>query len=124
MTAGLDFLLWYHFSAVTIEEGQKLAEDNNAMFFESSAKCNYNIDTVFRKVVEKLPGEGRQVELEESQKCNLVILTLSKGLRYPSECRAKQRALQRRLLNLSLFRSLFQQTTNSKYYRNRIRIFL
>lgn len=54
---------------MTIEEGQKLAADNNALFFESSAKCNYNIDTVFSRVIEKLPGDGRQVELEESQKC-------------------------------------------------------
>ena len=52
-----EFSAVYHGRAVTIEEGQKLAADNNALFFESSAKCNYNIDTVFRKVVEKLPGE-------------------------------------------------------------------
>ena len=97
-----EFSAVYHDRAVTIEEGQKLAADNNALFFESSAKCNYNIDTVFRKVVEKLPGEGRQVELEESQKCSR-IAELSNGIRHPSEYRAQQRTLQRRLLNLPLF---------------------
>ena len=51
------------------EDGEKLAAEYQALFFESSAKCNYNVDTVFKKVIEQLPGEGRPTELEESQKC-------------------------------------------------------
>ena len=98
----------FEYRTVTIEEGQKLALENNALFFESSAKCNYNIDTVFKKVVEKLPGDGRQVELEESQKCNYCCMT-NDAFRYSSEHRACKRTLQKRLVLLLLI-FLFQQT--------------
>ena len=108
MIVGAKYLFLFEYRTVTIEEGQKLAVENNALFFESSAKCNYNIDTVFKKVVEKLPGDGRQVELEESQKCNYCCMT-NDAFRYSSEHRACKRTLQKRLVLLLLI-FLFQQT--------------
>ena len=72
--------------AVDTEDGEKLAAEYQALFFESSAKCNYNVDTVFKKVIEQLPGEGRPTELEESQKYIRVNVEPSQPLSKETQC--------------------------------------
>ena len=39
---------------VEFEEGQKLAEDNNMLFFEASAKTSVNVDKIFNESAEEI----------------------------------------------------------------------
>ncbi|VEU22573.1 DEKNAAC103679 [Brettanomyces naardenensis] len=40
---------------VSLEEGQNLAEEENLLFFESSAKTGYNVNEMFTTIGEKIP---------------------------------------------------------------------
>ncbi|KAK8807351.1 hypothetical protein WA158_004110 [Blastocystis sp. Blastoise] len=44
---------------VTIEEGEAKAKDQNVLFIETSAKCGYNIQALFKKVATSLPGDRK-----------------------------------------------------------------
>ncbi|RUS23233.1 P-loop containing nucleoside triphosphate hydrolase protein [Endogone sp. FLAS-F59071] len=41
---------------VTTEKGEKKAKEFNAVFIETSAKAGHNVKTLFRKIVQALPG--------------------------------------------------------------------
>eukprot|EP00479_Gromia_sphaerica_P008359 TRINITY_DN3137_c0_g1_i1.p2 TRINITY_DN3137_c0_g1~~TRINITY_DN3137_c0_g1_i1.p2 ORF type:complete len:67 (-),score=15.22 TRINITY_DN3137_c0_g1_i1:82-282(-) len=40
-----------------MEEAQSYAEENNCVFYETSAKTGQNIHEIFRAIAEKLPTE-------------------------------------------------------------------
>ena len=42
--------------AVPVEDGQAKAKELDVLFIETSAKANFNIETLFRKVAAALPG--------------------------------------------------------------------
>lgn len=44
------------YRVVSTEEGQKKAEEEGAVFMETSAKQGYNIKPLFRKIATALPG--------------------------------------------------------------------
>lgn len=43
---------------VAVEEGQKLADDEGLLFFETSAKSGYNVKQVFMAIANKIPEEA------------------------------------------------------------------
>jgi hypothetical protein len=48
---------------VSVEEGEKKANDDGVMFIETSAKAGYNIKALFRKLATVLPGmENQQLQ--------------------------------------------------------------
>ena len=53
---------------VTTEEGQKLATEKNALFFETSAKDNQNIKKIFNEMIKIVVGE------EPNQDCCCYII--------------------------------------------------
>ncbi|KAG2235792.1 hypothetical protein INT48_001018 [Thamnidium elegans] len=46
---------------VTLEEGEKKANDCNVMFIETSAKAGHNVKTLFRRIAQALPGMDTEV---------------------------------------------------------------
>ena len=57
---------------VSTNEGEALAKELNVLFIETSAKCNFNVTALFRKVATTLPGEGKpKKEGESENKCGL-----------------------------------------------------
>ena len=55
---------------VSTNEGEALAKELNVLFIETSAKCNFNVTALFRKVATTLPGEGKpKKEGESENKC-------------------------------------------------------
>jgi Ras-related protein Rab-5C len=50
---------------VSIEEGKSLAEDEGAVFFETSAKTSYNVNEVFMYIAEKILEKMDKAEPEE-----------------------------------------------------------
>ena len=58
----------YYKQEISTEEGKKFADDNNCLFFETSAKENINVDDAFLKLVEKyVVLEEEKKELEEDK---------------------------------------------------------
>lgn len=56
---------------VSSEEGRKLAEEMKAVFLETSAKENQNVEEIFRKVIDKIEasdGNGG----EDAKKCRIM----------------------------------------------------
>jgi Ras-related protein Rab-6A len=53
---------------VTTDEGQKLANSLNAMFFETSAKEGTNVKTLFNELAKKLIGVDVEEEEEITKK--------------------------------------------------------
>ena len=47
--------------AVPVEDGQARAKELDVLFIETSAKANFNIDSLFRKVAAALPGMEEEV---------------------------------------------------------------
>ncbi|KAI9352367.1 ras family-domain-containing protein [Pilaira anomala] len=58
---------------VTLEEGEKKANDCNVMFIETSAKAGHNVKTLFRRIAQALPGMDTEVVngKEQMQKVDL-----------------------------------------------------
>jgi len=52
---------------VTIDEGEKKAEELKVMFIETSAKAGYNVKQLFRRVAAALPGMDTPVEPQTQQ---------------------------------------------------------
>ncbi|ODQ46705.1 hypothetical protein PICMEDRAFT_134594 [Pichia membranifaciens NRRL Y-2026] len=52
---------------VSVEEGKTLAEDEGAVFFETSAKTAYNVNEVFMFIGEKLLENLEKAQPEEAQ---------------------------------------------------------
>lgn len=52
---------------VSIEEGKSLAEEEGAIFFETSAKTSYNVNEVFMYIAEKLLEKMENAKSEEVQ---------------------------------------------------------
>lgn len=46
---------------VTLEEGEKKANDCNVMFIETSAKAGHNVKALFRRIAQALPGMDTEV---------------------------------------------------------------
>lgn len=46
---------------VTLEEGEKKANDCHVMFIETSAKLGHNVKTLFRRIAQALPGMEAEV---------------------------------------------------------------
>ena len=57
----------YYKQEISTEEGKKFADDNNCLFFETSAKGNVNVDDAFLKLVEKYVFLEEEKELEEDK---------------------------------------------------------
>ncbi|TID31116.1 hypothetical protein CANINC_000360 [Pichia inconspicua] len=55
---------------VSIEEAQSLADDEGAMFFETSAKTSYNVNEVFLKIAEKILEKLDNAKPDENQSQN------------------------------------------------------
>ena len=51
---------------VSSEEGQKKAEEEGALFMETSAKHGYNIKPLFRKIATALPGMEKTTVTNDS----------------------------------------------------------
>ena len=43
---------------VTAEEGERLAQELNSMFIETSAKSGYNVKPLFTRIAQALPGSN------------------------------------------------------------------
>ncbi|KAG2197565.1 hypothetical protein INT47_009563 [Mucor saturninus] len=58
---------------VTLEEGEKKANDCNVMFIETSAKAGHNVKALFRRIAQALPGMDTEVTggKEQMQKVDL-----------------------------------------------------
>ncbi|GAA5804873.1 ras family-domain-containing protein [Helicostylum pulchrum] len=58
---------------VTLEEGEKKANDCHVMFIETSAKLGHNVKTLFRRIAQALPGMEAEVVggKEQMQKVDL-----------------------------------------------------
>lgn len=63
---------------VSIEEGQTLAEDEGAIFFETSAKTSYNVNEVFmyiaKKILEKIDSAPPQEQTPAASQNNRIDL--------------------------------------------------
>ena len=57
---------------VSREEGKKLAEDINAMFIETSAKDNENVEYIFRTLIVKMDGIAEDRNNSGRQPCILL----------------------------------------------------
>ena len=64
---------------VSTNEGEALAKELNVLFIETSAKCNFNVTALFRKVATTLPGEGKPKKEGESENKFIKINVESKG---------------------------------------------
>jgi Ras-related protein Rab-6A len=72
---------------VSMEEGERRANDLNVMFIETSAKAGYNVKQLFRRVAAALPGmESTQ---DKQNKEDSIIVPTAQEYHYdqrPSEC--------------------------------------
>jgi Ras-related protein Rab-6A len=46
---------------ISSEEGERLAQELNSMFIETSAKTGYNVKALFTRIAQALPGPGDSV---------------------------------------------------------------
>ncbi|EGV61296.1 Vacuolar protein sorting-associated protein 21 [Yamadazyma tenuis] len=51
---------------VSVEEGQKLAEDEGLLFFETSAKTSYNVNEVFVGIGTKIPESSAPTGVQQA----------------------------------------------------------
>jgi len=56
---------------VTLEEGEKLAEQYNMKFFESSAKTNYNVSEIFAYLTEEAVNHAELVNGKNDDEANI-----------------------------------------------------
>ncbi|KAI8384146.1 putative ras small monomeric GTPase Rab6 [Blakeslea trispora] len=57
---------------VSMEEGEKKANDTGIMFIETSAKAGYNVKNLFKRIAQTLPGMEAEAETKEQmQKVDL-----------------------------------------------------
>ncbi|CAI8011423.1 Ras-related protein Rab-6A [Geodia barretti] len=72
---------------VSMEEGERRANDLNVMFIETSAKAGYNVKQLFRRVAAALPGmESTQ---DKQNREDSIIVPTAQEYHYdqrPSEC--------------------------------------
>lgn len=61
---------------MTIEEGEAKAKEENVLFIETSAKCGYNIQALFKKVATSLPGEKKVGNNEGGDRSICSLLTV------------------------------------------------
>lgn len=58
----------FYYREVTLEEGEKKANDCNVMFIETSAKAGHNVKALFRRIAQTLPGMESEVGGKEQSK--------------------------------------------------------
>ena len=64
--------------AVSVEEGETLAQKEKTIFVETSAKAGFNVKALFRKIATALPGMDQVEKKKKSrQEDNLVDVTLT-----------------------------------------------
>jgi Ras-related protein Rab-6A len=56
---------------VSMEEGERRANDLNVMFIETSAKAGYNVKQLFRRVAAALPGMESTQDKQNKEDCIL-----------------------------------------------------
>merc|ERR1712242_669900 len=61
---------------VSIDEGERKAQDLNVMFIETSAKTGYNVKQLFRRVAAALPGMETKEKTEAMVDVNLGVTYL------------------------------------------------
>ena len=54
---------------VSMEEGERKANDLNVMFIETSAKAGYNVKQLFRRVAAALPGMESTQDKQNREDC-------------------------------------------------------
>lgn len=59
---------------VTLEEGEKKANDCNVMFIETSAKAGHNVKALFRRIAQALPGMDTEVAGGKEQSRSITYL--------------------------------------------------
>lgn len=57
---------------VSMEEGERRANDLNVMFIETSAKAGYNVKQLFRRVAAALPGMESSQDKQNREDCILL----------------------------------------------------
>ena len=60
---------------VSMEEGERRANDLNVMFIETSAKAGYNVKQLFRRVAAALPGMESTQDKQNREDCILFYCT-------------------------------------------------
>ena len=58
---------------VSMEEGERRANDMNVMFIETSAKAGYNVKQLFRRVAAALPGMESTQDKQNREDCILSL---------------------------------------------------
>lgn len=65
---------------VSMEEGERRANDMNVMFIETSAKAGYNVKQLFRRVAAALPGMESTQDKQNREDCILSLFRVCRSV--------------------------------------------